>query len=74
MSNDFIRSDHNKGAILSVDSAGLDAYKKARDNNRKILDDRKRLDRMESDLSNLKRSINNIEKLLTKLTLKGLGN
>lgn len=71
MTTEFIRSDKNKGAILSVDSSGLEAYKKARENNRKINDDRKRLDRIETDLLNLKKSINNIEKLLIQINSKG---
>jgi t-SNARE complex subunit (syntaxin) len=53
-SKDFVRSDSNPGAILNVDNAGLQSYKRHREILRNVGTHEDRIKKIENDIGEVK--------------------
>lgn len=64
MIKDFIRSETNKGAIINTDNNALLSYKRQRDAMRKMEMANLRIDKLETDISDIK---NILHEMMEKL-------
>lgn len=62
---DFIRQPSNPGAILNVDNSGLQAYKRQRELMRRNINNDSRIEKLETEMSDIKEKLDLILKKLS---------